>query len=147
MDKENIKVEDLAEAEDKHKLTMLGNVKFIGALLERSMIKTTVFIGIAEDLLAEPCAPHLLESLACLLTSVAAKFDTPDWQHHERLKAVFVRVEEKRKEKAVPARIRFLLQDLLDLRASGWAKTGKAEGPMKIDDMHKKAAREEKEEV
>merc|ERR1712007_357119 len=100
MDEENIKAEDLAEARDKHKLSMLGNLKFIGALLERSMIKSSVVIGIAESLVNEFGAPHLLENLACFLTSVGAKFDKPDWQHHERLKAVFIRVEEKRKDKA-----------------------------------------------
>merc|ERR1712093_429072 len=61
MDKESIKAEDLAEAEDKHKLTMLGNIKFIGALLEKQMIKSGVLIGICEDLLCDEA--HLLESL------------------------------------------------------------------------------------
>jgi len=146
MDERSIKAEDLAEAQDKHKLSMLGNLKFIGALLERSMIKSSVVIGIAEDLLDEFSAPHLLESLACFLTSVGAKFDRPKWPHHERLKAIFIRVEEKRKDKVVPARIRFLLQDLLDLRASGWAEAGKVDGPMKIGDVHEKAAREKQDD-
>merc|ERR1719262_657098 len=131
MDKENIKAEDLAEAEDKHKHKTLGNLKFIGALLERHMIKSGVLIGIAEDLLTDE--PHLLESLTVFLTSVGGTFDLPKWQHHERLKAVFVKVEQKKKDKKIPARIRFLVQDLLDLRAAGWRRGKGADGPMKLD--------------
>jgi len=117
--------EDAREAEIKHKIGMLGNIKFIGALLQKQMLGAAMLPGIAQDLL-NANEPHTLESLACFLTVVGGDFDKPSWKHHKRLEAVFAQVEEKRKDKTVPARIRFLMQDLVDLRAKGWKKPGHA---------------------
>lgn len=140
--------EELAEAKAKYKITMLGNIKFVGALLGRRMLATSVLIAVAEDLVSEPCTAESLESLAVFLTSVGGTFDRPDWQHHKRFEAIFDKVAKKKSDKSTPPRIRFLLQDVLDLRASGWENTKKAtaksEGPMKLDEVHEKAACEEK---
>jgi hypothetical protein len=140
--------EELAEAKAKYKLKMLGNIKFVGALLGKRMLATSVLVAIAEDLISEPCSPEALESLAVFLTSVGETFDRPDWQHHKRLEAVFGQLAGKKSDKKIPARIRFLLQDVLDLRASGWEDQKKAtkknEGPMKLEDVHEKASEEEK---
>merc|ERR1711977_310317 len=108
-------------AETKHKNSMLGNVKFIGALLEKQMLKAALLPSLAQELI-NASLPHTLESLACFLTAVGSKFDKSNLKHHARLQDIFTQVEEKRKDKSVPARIRFLLQDLLDLRAAGWNK-------------------------
>jgi len=52
---------------------------------------------------------------------------------------VFSRVEELVKDKTIPVRTRFLLQDVLDLRASGWQDmklaTKKLEGPRRIGEF------------
>jgi len=117
--------EDMQEAEIKHKLGMLGNIKFIGALLEMQMLNAALLPAIAQELI-NAGQSHTLESLACFLTAVGGVFDKGTWKHHERLEAIFVQVEERRKDKSVPARIRFLLQDLLDLRAKNWNQPGQA---------------------
>jgi len=117
--------DDAQEAEIKHKLGMLGNIKFIGALLQKQMLGAAMLPSIAQELL-NANEPHTLESLACFLTVVGGDFDKPCWKHQKRLEAIFAQVQEKRKDKTVPARIRFLLQDLLDLRAKGWNKPGQA---------------------
>jgi len=48
----------------------------------------------------------------------------------------------------VPARLRFLLRDVLDLRATSWENMKKAtkkdEGPLKLQEVHRQAALEEK---
>jgi hypothetical protein len=138
------------EAQTKYKLVMLGNIKFVGALLQKKMLASSVLIGVAEELSSDPCTPEALESLATFLTSVGLQFDRPDWQYHKRFTAVIEQVEKKTKDKSVPARVRFLLQDLLDLRSTGWEDMKKAtkknEGPMKLEDIYEKAKAEEQNE-
>lgn len=146
-DTSDLQGEELEEAKAKYKLTMLGNIKFVGSLLGKRMLATSVLVAIAEDLITDPCSPEALESLSVFLTSVGGTFDRPDWQHHKRLEAIFDQLEKKKSDKKVPARIRFLIQDVLDLRASGWEDqkkaTKKIEGPMKLEDVHEKASQEE----
>jgi hypothetical protein len=146
-DTADLQAEEVEEAKAKYKLTMLGNIKFVGSLLGKRMLATSVLVAIAEDLITEPCSPEALEALAVFLTSVGGTFDRPDWQHHKRLEAIFDQLEVKKSDKKVPARIRFLIQDVLDLRATGWEDQKKAtkknEGPMKLEDVHEKATQEE----
>merc|ERR1711937_457978 len=99
---------------------MLGNIKFIGALLEKRMLADTVLVRIAWELCD---ASATLESLAVFLTAIGPTFDQPDFKHYEQLKAIFVQVEEKSKDKSIAARIRFLFRDLLDLRMAGWSSS------------------------
>merc|ERR1719171_1773857 len=133
----------------KHKWRVLGNIRLIGALLTRGMLAPRVMLSCAEELLRNPSAPETLESLALLLTIAGAAFDDPSWPHHAQLCSIFERIGDLTKDKTVPARLRFLLQDLLDLRSTTWADTKKVtqkeEGPMTIEDVHRKAAEEAEE--
>jgi len=113
---------EVEEAMSKHKLAMLGNIKFIGALLEKGMLNDTVLVPIAWEL-CDAGAVHTLESLACFLTAVGPTFDHPHFKGYEHLQAIFVQVDEKSKEKSIATRIRFLLRDLLDLRKAGWSSS------------------------
>jgi len=106
-----------AEAMIKHKHAVLGNIKFIGALLEKQMLKDSLLIPIAHELRS---AVSNLESLACFLTAVGPTFDQPYFKHYKQLKVIFVQVEEQSKDTSIAARIRFLLKDLLDLRRAHW---------------------------
>merc|ERR1719409_2037310 len=106
-------------AEVKYKTRMLGNIKFVGALLARRMLASKVLVAVSEELLSDP-TPEALESLAALLTVVGASFDRPDWTYHAALQAIFSQVSAIVKKNAVEPRVRCLLKDLLDLRAAGW---------------------------
>jgi len=122
----SMKEDEVEEAMIKHKLAMLGNIKFIGALLEKRMLNEVVMIGVARQL-CDADALHTVESLACVLTAVGGMFVHPSFKHHDHLKAIFARVEEKSKDKGLGARIRFLLRDLLDLREAGWKRAGETQ--------------------
>merc|ERR1719456_137410 len=93
--------EELREAKAKYKTTMLGNIKFVGALLGKRMLATSVLVAIAEDLISDPSTPEALESLAVFLTSIGGTFDRPDWQHHKRLEAIFQQLAVKKSDKKV----------------------------------------------
>ncbi|CAK0904740.1 unnamed protein product, partial [Prorocentrum cordatum] len=132
--------EEVAERQHKHKLRVLGNIKLIGQLLVKRMVASKVLIACAEALLAEP-SPATLEPLACLLSTTGGEFDKSDWKQYDALVRIFKQVQKLTKDKKLPQRARFLLQDVLDLRSTGWedrkAATQKLEGPRKLEDFAK----------
>eukprot|EP00746_Dinoflagellata_sp_MGD_P139918 gnl/MRDRNA2_/MRDRNA2_73265_c0_seq2.p1 gnl/MRDRNA2_/MRDRNA2_73265_c0~~gnl/MRDRNA2_/MRDRNA2_73265_c0_seq2.p1 ORF type:complete len:618 (+),score=97.24 gnl/MRDRNA2_/MRDRNA2_73265_c0_seq2:230-1855(+) len=118
-DLSSVREDEAQEAMSKHKLAMLGNIKFIGALLEKGMLGDRCLGHVAQEL-CEANAPHALESLAVFLTAVGPKFDHRNFTHYAQLCAIFLQVEEKSKDKSIETRIRYKLQDVLDLRAVHW---------------------------
>jgi hypothetical protein len=107
------------EAEFRYKNRMLGNIKFIGALLARKMLASKVCLAIVQELITEP-TPEAIESLAALLTAVGPVLDTPDWVYQPALAAVFEQARQLILRPGCDARSRCLLKDVLELRASGW---------------------------
>jgi len=114
-----VREDEIEEAMIKHKHAMLGNIKFIGALLEKRMLADSVLIHVAKELF-DADAPHTLESLACFLTAIGPTFDQRDFRHYEKLHAIFVQVGEASNDTRITLRIRFLFKDLLDLRKARW---------------------------
>eukprot|EP00747_Dinoflagellata_sp_TGD_P095269 gnl/TRDRNA2_/TRDRNA2_166420_c1_seq1.p1 gnl/TRDRNA2_/TRDRNA2_166420_c1~~gnl/TRDRNA2_/TRDRNA2_166420_c1_seq1.p1 ORF type:complete len:733 (+),score=202.94 gnl/TRDRNA2_/TRDRNA2_166420_c1_seq1:149-2200(+) len=127
--------------EVRYKTRMLGNIRFVGALLTRKMLASKVAIAIVEELLSDP-TPEALESLAALLTVIGPVYDTPEWVHHLALKAAFERIKAITKKTKFSARIKCLLKDVLDLRAKGWedSRPKKIEGPTTLNEQAHKAA-------
>lgn len=128
---------DLAEQE--FKLRMLGNIKFVGAILVRRILGAKVMFAIIQELLSDS-SPEALESLAALLTVVGPSFDQSESPHHKMLVAIFDKVEALSKDTHVKHRVRCLLTDVLDLRASGWQdrKPKKLEGPSTLEEVAQK---------
>merc|ERR1711953_302881 len=134
-------LDELEEKRYKYKMRVLGNIGLVGQLLVRKMVASKVLVACCEELLAEPSSATL-EPLANLLTATGPEFDCADWSHHKQLRAIFEHVKTLVKDKELPCRTRFILQDVLDLRASGWVDkklvTKKNEGPMKMDEIASK---------
>jgi len=147
----DLAAEELLEAKMRHKQRVLGNVRLIAALLVRGMLAPRVLMSVAQTLLKDTSEQDALESLAVFLTNVGPKFDVKTWPYHAQLCSVFDKVQELTKSKEVAPRLRFLLKDVLDLRATSWADMKKAtkknEGPMKLEEVHQKAAVEEKAQM
>lgn len=143
--------EQRLEAATRHKQRVLGNIRFIAALLVRGMLAGRVLLSVAQTLLKDPSASDALESLAVFLTNVGAQFDDKEWPHHALLCTIFKQVEDLTKSKDVPPRIRFLLKDVLDLRATKWNDnkkvTKKNEGPMTLKEVQSQIFAEEKAQM
>ncbi|CAE7244432.1 unnamed protein product [Symbiodinium natans] len=116
---ELLPAEERTAAEVRYKTSMLGNIRLVGGLLSRGMLASRVGIAILEELLSNP-TPEALESVAAMLTVLGPTADNKEWPHHTALKAVFDQISTIIKAKTCPARERFLLKDLLDLRAARW---------------------------
>merc|ERR1711862_196000 len=123
----------------------MGNVKLVGNLLVKRMVASKVFVACTEELLTEPTR-STLEPLACLLTTAGPEFDDPSWSYHTAIKTVYARCSKLAKDQSLPKRTRFLLQDVLDLRAAGWENkkmaTKRPEGPKKLDDVAAEAKKD-----
>eukprot|EP00927_Polykrikos_kofoidii_P076157 TRINITY_DN7294_c0_g3_i1.p1 TRINITY_DN7294_c0_g3~~TRINITY_DN7294_c0_g3_i1.p1 ORF type:complete len:512 (+),score=61.00 TRINITY_DN7294_c0_g3_i1:42-1577(+) len=103
----------------KYKTIMLGNVRLIGHLLNRGMLSAKIIFHCADELLSIG-SPEALETLCVLLGTIGATFDTPRWQGHARLEAVFMRTELFAGDLRQCSRTRCLLKDLFDRRRNRW---------------------------
>mmetsp|Transcript_147129 Transcript_147129/g.274030 ORF Transcript_147129/g.274030 Transcript_147129/m.274030 type:complete len:788 (+) Transcript_147129:72-2435(+) len=131
--------EELAAAEQLYKVQMIGNIKFVGALIVRKMLAIKVMFAIIEELLSDSTS-EALESLAALLTVVGPSFDHPEFPQQCLLSAIFDQVEARTKDPCLKNRVRCLLKDVLELRAMGWQdrKPKKMEGPSTLDEVAQK---------
>jgi hypothetical protein len=131
-------------AEVKYKTRMLGNLRFVAALLVRKMLAGRVLVAILHHLL-QNATPETLESAAMLLTRAGATFDTPKCPQREAIVAVMERIEAMATQSSIPRRVRCLLQDVVDLRAAGWKeRTSKSvSGPSTLAAVAEKFAEEE----
>jgi len=116
---ELLAAEERTAAEVCYKTSMLGNIRLVGGLLSRGMLACRVGIAILEELLSNP-TPEALESIAAMLTVLGPTADNKDWPQYKALNAVFDQISTIVKAKKCPARERFLLKDLLDLRSARW---------------------------
>mmetsp|Transcript_49681 Transcript_49681/g.115980 ORF Transcript_49681/g.115980 Transcript_49681/m.115980 type:complete len:824 (-) Transcript_49681:62-2533(-) len=131
-------LEDHEEKRQRYRLRVMGNIRFIGQLLVKKMVASKILTACTEALLKE-ASPSSLEALASLLTIAGKEFDVPTWQHHDNLEKIFKKMGKLTKDKSLDCRTRFLLQDVLDLRACGWmdtkVATKKLEAPRKLGDF------------
>lgn len=136
--------EERVLAETRYKTRMIGNIRFVGALMTRKMLASKVLLAIMDELLSDP-TPEALESLAALLTVVGPTFDCPGWSYHVALNAIFEQVKKIAKKTSTEPRVKCLLKDVLDLRAAGWRdrRPKKIEGPTTLDAVAQKRAQEE----
>jgi translation initiation factor 4G len=143
--------EERCVAEASYKTRMLGNIKFVGALLSRHMLASKVLIAILQDLMSDPI-PEALETVAALLTVTGPVFDKSEWPHFKQLEAIFTTIEsicgQTNKAQTVGARVRCLLQDVLDLRARDWedCRPKRMEAPTTLQAVAEKAKEELPEE-
>jgi len=138
---EGLNQEELEELRMVRKQKALGNMKLIGQLLTRGILSSKLLLTCCQDLLSEAAnVPDALEFLAALLTVAGPTFDqVQGWVMKPVFEAVFTEVRKMVESPAVAARLRFLLRDLLDLRAAGWKDTKKATAgkavPMRLDEV------------
>eukprot|EP00929_Paragymnodinium_shiwhaense_P112601 TRINITY_DN80857_c0_g1_i1.p1 TRINITY_DN80857_c0_g1~~TRINITY_DN80857_c0_g1_i1.p1 ORF type:complete len:815 (-),score=221.71 TRINITY_DN80857_c0_g1_i1:186-2570(-) len=129
--------EDRDEARIKYKTKMLGNMKFVGQLLIHKVLSSKVIQTCTMELLQQR-TEETLETLCAFLTTIGPIYDDKTVRYWAILQDTFKQCEELCKDKKVPARLRFLIKDVLELRAKNWERKVKAnepDGPMKISDV------------
>ncbi|KAJ1670388.1 hypothetical protein EV182_008243, partial [Spiromyces aspiralis] len=81
-----------------------------------------------------------IESLAKLMTTIGEKLERPAAKAH--MDVYFGRIEALAKNKKLCSRIRFMLQDVIDLREAKWVSRRKELGPKTIAEIHEEAEKQ-----
>ncbi|CAN2387968.1 Eukaryotic translation initiation factor 4 gamma 3 [Pristimantis euphronides] len=135
--------EELEEARDKARRRSIGNIKFIGELFKLKMLTEAIM----HDCVVKLLKNHDEESLECLcrlLTTIGKDLDFE--KAKPRMDQYFNQMEKIVKERKTSSRIRFMLQDVIDLRLCNWVSRRADQGPKTIEQIHKEAKIEEQEE-
>uniref|UniRef100_A0A3Q2ZGZ8 Eukaryotic translation initiation factor 4 gamma 1 n=1 Tax=Hippocampus comes TaxID=109280 RepID=A0A3Q2ZGZ8_HIPCM len=136
-------IEDLEESKNKARRRSLGNIKFIGELFKLKMLTEVIMHECIVKLLKN----HDEESLECLCRLLSTIGKDLDFEKAKPLMdQYFKQMDKVIKEKKTSARIRFMLQDVVDLRRSNWVPRRGDQGPKTIDQIHKEAQLEEHRE-
>jgi len=139
---------DEEEARYLAKRKMLGNIKFIGELGKLEMLHDSILHRCAEQLLVGrrkqslndqtediECLAHLMKTCGRLLDSAKAKMRMD--QYFDRIRAIINNPD-------MPTRIKFLLQDVVEMRQNRWMprKLATPDGPRTIQQVREDAARD-----
>lgn len=119
------------------KRVMIGNVIFIGELYRKKVITHKIthiclstLLGSVTHAIADKKAETIDEDVECLcklFIIVGRDLDVLSSDSHKRMDEYFRALRGIMTNKALPARIRFLVQDVIELRQAGWTpKTLKA---------------------
>lgn len=157
------KEEELEFRRMRIKKQMLGNVKFIGQLFKKKLLKEKVM---------RYCIGRLLkltqlskeeykgknpeyrdsgetdldeedhEAVCNLFATIGSTIDTLSAQRF--MDVCFTKIEELSTSKEVPARCRFLYKDLLDLRENRWEPRRKVEKAKTLEEIRKDVEQEER---
>ncbi|XP_066556511.1 eukaryotic translation initiation factor 4 gamma 2b isoform X2 [Amia ocellicauda] len=130
------------------KIKMLGNIKFIGELGKLDLIHESILHKCIKTLLEKKKRVQLkdmgedLECLCQIMRTVGPRLD------HEKAKSLmdqyFARMRSLMTNKELPARIRFLLQDTVELRENNWVprKAFIDNGPKTIHQIRQEAVKD-----
>ncbi|XP_069466444.1 eukaryotic translation initiation factor 4 gamma 3 isoform X4 [Ambystoma mexicanum] len=135
--------EELEESKDKARRRSIGNIKFIGELFKLKMLTEAIM----HDCMVKLLKNHDEESLECLcrlLTTIGKDLDFE--KAKPRMDQYFNQMDKIVKERKTSSRIRFMLQDIIDLRRCNWVSRRADQGPKTIEQIHKEAKIEEQEE-
>jgi len=133
----------------------LGNIRFIGELYKLQMLTARIMHECVKKLLKE-VDDESLECLCRLLTTVGQELDQETRSRLQKgsaqqnagindLDKYFKEMEVVMKDKKTSARVRFLMQDVVELRLNNWKKRREDAGPKTIEQIHKDAEREKLE--
>ncbi|KAJ1087472.1 hypothetical protein NDU88_000643 [Pleurodeles waltl] len=136
--------DELELARDMARRRSLGNIKFIGELFKLKMLTEAIM----HDCVVKLLKNHDEESLECLCRLLSTIGKDLDFEKAKpRMDQYFNQMDKIIKEKKTSSRIRFMLQDLLDLRVCKWVPRRGEQGPKTIDQIHKEAQLEEQREA
>ena len=132
-------LKEIRDEELKGRRRMLGNVIFIGQLYKHQMLTEKIMHKCIVEQLKniENPEPESVECLCKLLTTIGGQIDQP--KSKKIIDEYFRRLDQLSKNPALDSRIRFMVQDVIDLRYNSWRLRRKVEGPKLLAEVHKDA--------
>ena len=104
----------------KLKQKVLGNIRFVGELFLNGLISENIIWRCLDRMMVNTESPEEeeLESLCKLMTAVGKRLDSP--KNKVLVEQSFATLDVLAKVESVSSRIRFMLQDVIDLRKENW---------------------------
>ncbi|XP_076838637.1 uncharacterized protein LOC143484060 [Brachyhypopomus gauderio] len=129
-------------AKDNARHRSLGNIKFMGELFNVGILSETKMHECIFKLLLKSHDEERLECLCLLLSTIGKEMEKtkPEVDYYFQYISKFINA------KKTSLRIRFRLQDVLDLRQNNWVPRRGDQGPKTINQVHKEAMLEEHRE-
>ncbi|KAL3931794.1 MAG: hypothetical protein SGPRY_000977 [Prymnesium sp.] len=117
---EDATAEDREMLRKRTKARMLGNIRFIGELYKKKMLTEKIMHECLIKLLGEVENPDEdeIECLCKLLTTIGKMIDHPKAKPH--MDQYFVRMQEMAGNHNLANRMRFMLQEVIELRRGSW---------------------------
>jgi hypothetical protein len=132
---------EIEELEGVVKRRMMGNIRFIGELFKKGIIKNHIMHECLHELLFGKAIDEQELELVCkLLRTVGEKIDM---EKSKSLDAYFVKLYELSRDTRFNIRIRFSVEEIINLRQNNWQERRAADGPALIEEIRTKAANEE----
>ncbi|CAF0867973.1 unnamed protein product [Adineta ricciae] len=131
--------EKLEEDLVKAKRRKLGNIFFIGELFKLQMLTDTIMYDCIEYLLRDKTDEEALECLCRLLRTIGKELDVKASEkatNKSNLEKHYRELDNIVKEHKTSARIRFMIQDLVELRQAHWVARRAEAKPTTIDEIH-----------
>merc|ERR1719282_626956 len=152
-DKKRIQMEYEA-MEMKARKRSLGNIRFIGELYKLGMLTARIVHECVRKLLtSNPSDEEALECLCRLLTTVGKALEKETKEKLAKgpvaglndMSKYFSEMNKLVDQRKTSARVRFLMQDVIELQRNDWKKRREDAGPKTIDQIHKEAEKEQME--
>ncbi|PWZ43834.1 Eukaryotic translation initiation factor 4G [Zea mays] len=120
---------------------MLGNIRLIGELYKKKMLTERIMHECINKLLGEYQNPDEedLEALCKLMSTIGEMIDHPRTKVH--MDFYFGLIHKLSENVKLSSRIRFMLEDVIDLRKNKWRQRRKVEGPKKIEEVRRDAVK------
>ncbi|GAB1610039.1 eukaryotic translation initiation factor 4 gamma 1-like isoform X1 [Argonauta hians] len=134
--------EELDEAFSAAKRRSIGNIRFIGELFKLRMLTEKIMHDCVSNLLKSR-DEESLECLCRLLKTVGKEVDSD--VSKSTMKVYFQEMKDIVNEKKTSSRVRFMLQDAIELRENNWIPRRAENNPKTIHEIHLEAEQEEKE--
>eukprot|EP01041_Mallomonas_annulata_P005669 gene5669-11442_t len=142
---------ELEDQERKMKRRMLGNMRFIGELYKKHLLKSGIMYEIFQEIVKRhPMKDEDIELLCKLLHTVGSTLEikanskkAKDMDEKQQLNELFDKISKLIMDKTLNSRMRFSLEEIVQLRLNKWQSRREQEGPATLEAMHEKIAREE----
>ncbi|XP_070158179.1 eukaryotic translation initiation factor 4 gamma isoform X5 [Polyergus mexicanus] len=152
-EKKKMTLLEFEEEERRVRVKSVGNIRFIGELYKQQILTTKIMHRCIRHLLDQNDEDNL-ECLCKLLTTIGKDLESksPPNNANDDMQEYFNRMQEivtrsaQNKEGSgnvkISSRIRFMLQDVIDLRANKWIPRRNENNPKTIDQIQKEAESE-----
>nr|CAH0113662.1 unnamed protein product [Daphnia galeata] len=147
---------ELEDMVDSNQRKSLGNMRFIGELFKLRILSVKIMHQCILRLLSQPEDEESLECLCRLLSTIGKELETPMQApagrstsistNRETMNSYFSTLDAIVNKRKISNRIRLMIQDVVDLRKTGWKPRREDNNPKTIDQIHREVHKERKEQ-